>query len=175
MSEGSHRLEHLLWRYLDGECTPEERELVEGLAREDRQVRTALASCRRLDLLVGEALHGAVGRSAYRAAARTWRARVGRGVAVAVAACLAALAWLYPGTGGRDADTARAAQGSWFMTPAPQLDAAAPLPSAYVRPELRLRGTARDWIVIPADEPGRYLVIEVERVQTHVIAVHRDY
>jgi hypothetical protein len=50
-----------------------------------------------------------------------------------------------------------------------------PLPPGYERPELRLRGTQRDWIVIPGDQPGTYLVIQVDHVRTHVIGVHRDF
>jgi hypothetical protein len=57
----------------------------------------------------------------------------------------------------------------------PPGDMIEPLPTAYERPELRVRGTQRDWIVLPADEPNTYLVIEVNHVRTHVIGVQRDF
>jgi hypothetical protein len=89
------------------------------------------------------------------------------------------MAWLHPTQRTTNPEPTRLAQaasiGSWFAPATPQGDAVEALPSAYERPELRVRGTEREWIVIPGQEPGSYLVIEVDHVRTHVIGVHRDF
>lgn len=180
MSREPDRLEHLFSRYLDGECTPDERDSLETLIGADRRVRSLFGEYRRLDRAVGDALRQDLGRSRPITGCKPvpqW-GRLGRGLAVAAAACLAALAWLQPTPPGGDAPTSEpgpAQAASWFAPLRPPADTIEPVPSAYERPELRLRGTQRDWIVIPGDSPGTYLVIEVDHVRTHVIAVHRDF
>ena len=59
-------------------------------------------------------------------------------------------------------------QGRFVVRPAGAQpgDAVQELPVAFERPQLSLRGTQRDWIVIPGREPGSYMVIEVDRVRT---------
>lgn len=180
MSRDPDRLERLFSRYLDGECTSEEHDSLEALIDNDQQVRSLFGEYRRLDGAVGDALREDLGPSqpvtGYGPAPQ-W-GRLGRGLTVAAAACLAALAWLQPTHPGRDApasESGPARAASWFAPLRPPGDTIEPVPSAYERPELRLRGTQRDWIVIPGDEPGTYLVIEVDHVRTHVIAVHRDF
>lgn len=176
MTYDTDKLEHLLSRHLDGECTPQEEQLLRSLVRREPEVRARLKDYERLDREVGDALRAALGRTP-RAAGIRWT-RIGRNVVVAAAACLAAAAWLQPrlaprrpGAGG----TQQASAGSWFAPAASEGDTVEPTPPGYERPEVRLRGTQRDWIVIPGDEPGTYLVIEVDHVRTHVIGVHRDF
>lgn len=178
MTRGSVRLEHLFSRYIDGECTPEERELLESLTRKDPEVRRMFEDYRRLDQEIGGALRVAMGRPRRVIPRRDLWIRIGKGLAVAAAASLAVLLWQNPSRPAsspaeRNAKPQRAA--SWFAPAAPQSDAVEPLPSAYERPELRVRGTQRDWIVIPGNQPGTYFVIEVNRVRTHVIGVHQDF
>ena len=178
MNLESDKLERLLSRHLDGECTPAEEQLLRTLLRREREARTLLDEYRSLDEQVGDALRQALGRLARLRVVRGKWARVGRSVAVAVAACLAALAWLQPRlppTRPGPNQPQQASAASWFAPAAPEGDTVEPLPPGYERPELRLRGTQRDWIVIPGDQPGTYLVIEVDHVRTHVIGVHRDY
>ncbi len=172
------RLERLLSRHLDGECTPEEQQLLRSLARRDREVHAWLEEQRRLDRAVGDALRRALNRPARPAVLQAPWPRIAKSLAVAVAACLAALAWLQPrlpAAPPRPDRPQQASMASWFAPAAPPSDTVEPLPSGYERPELRLRGTQRDWIVIPGDEPGAYFVIEVNHVRTHVIGVHRDF
>jgi len=177
MNFGSDKLERLLSRHLDGECTPAEEQLLRALLRREREAQTLLNEYRSLDQQVGDALRQALGRPARPRAVRASWARVGRSVAVAVAACLAALAWLQPRLSPTHPDPHRpqqASAASWFA-PMAEGDTVEPLPPGYERPELRVQGTQRDWIVIPGDEPGTYLVIQVDHVRTHVIGVHRDF
>jgi hypothetical protein len=180
MSRESDRLEHLFSRRLDGECTPAERALLEKLARDNPHVREEFEAYRELEQLLGSALRTEMGRPQPASRTRTaWR-QVGRTAALAVAACIAAIAWLQPGM--RPAAAPRGRQpahaqsiGPWFAPARPAVDVVEPVPSAYERPELRVRGTQRDWIVIPGDQPGSYYVIEVDRERTHVIPVRRDF
>jgi anti-sigma factor RsiW len=176
MTYDTDKLEHLLSRHLDGECRPQEEQLLRSLLRREPAVRARLADYERLDREVGDALRAAMGQTP-RASASPW-ARMGRGLIVAAAACLAAATWLQPRLSptrpGADR-TQQASAGSWFAPATPEGDLVEPTPPGYERPELRLRGTQRDWIVIPGDQPGAYLVIEVDHVRTHVISVHRDF
>ena len=188
MMAGSERLEHLFTRYLDGECTPDEGALLEALVREDAQVRALFEDYRQLDRALGAALRQDMAHAPRTRAQpdvcppRTvriadLRLRVGKGLAVAAAACLAALAWLHPAQPPTPPGPARTPQqaASWFAPLPTQGDAVEPTAPAYERPELRLRGTQRNWIVIPGDRPGKYLVVEVDQVRTHVIGVHQDF
>lgn len=178
MNDTTNNLERVFSRYLDGECTPAERDQLESLLSQDAEVRELFEDYRDLDQQVGEALRAALGRAPRRPPARLYWVRLGKGLAVAAAASLAAITWLHstqsttrtPGPGSRTAQAA-----SWFAPLTPATDVVQPVPSAYTRPELRVRGTQRDWIVIPGDRPGEYLVIEVDRVRTHVIGVHQDF
>lgn len=176
MTYDMDKLEHLLSRHLDGECSPQEEQVLRSLLRHEPAMRARLRDYERLDRQIGDALRAALGR-APRVSRSPW-ARLGRGVIVAAAACLAAAAWLQPRlspTGPGASRTQQASVGSWFASAGPEVDTVEPTPPGYERPELRLRGTQRDWIVIPGDQPGTYLVIEVDHVRTHVIGVHRDF
>ena len=179
MNRGADKLEHLISRCLDDECTADERQVLESLTRGDAEVRALFEDTQRLDRCVGDALRQTLRRSPDAIPIRTSRIRISQTLTVAAAACLAALFWFQPKPAAHDPGNQppqKAALGSsWFAAPAPQGDAVEPLPSAYERPELRVRGTQRDWIIIPGDEPGTYLVIEVDHVRTHVIGVHRDF
>jgi hypothetical protein len=178
MNRGEDKLEHLITRCLDDECTADERQLLDSLTRGDAEVRALFEDTQRVDGCVGDTLRQTLGRSPDVIPIRASRIRFSRTMTVAAAACLAALFWFQPkpAAQGPGRQPQQAALGnSWFAAPTPQGDAVEPLPSAYERPELRVRGTQRDWIIVPGNEPGTYLVIEVDHVRTHVIAVHRDF
>jgi hypothetical protein len=170
--------ERVISRHLDGETTPDEEQYLALQARADPLARRRLEEYRALDRQVGDALRRAIGYPARPALLRPpWR-RVGRSVAVAAAACVAALLWLQPRTAPRRSgtdQTQQASAASWFAPAAPAVDTVEPTPLGFERPELGVRGTQRDWIVIPGDQPGSYFVIEVNHVRTHVISVHRDF
>lgn len=187
MSPMTDRLEHLFSRYIDGECTAEERALVERLRRENPEVRVAFDRYAALDAMVCDVLceqaHGAPLPVRPR---KRWSV-FGKGLGVAAAACVAAGLWLQPAdvssTPPRPPSAipqhARAGHTpSWFLPAShetgPDL-VEADVPRAFERPELRVRGTQRGWLVIPGDEPGTFLVIEVDRVQTRAIGIHQDF
>ncbi len=180
MSYEPDRLERLISRQLDGECSADEREELDLLIATDAQARRALTDYEALDQQVGDALRVALDRPRrHRILSATWT-RVGKGLMVAAAACVAALAWLQPtqpsepGPGSARRQQAGATH-SWFVPAGPQVDAVEPVPSRYVRPEVQVRGTQREWIIIPGDRPGVYQIIEVDRVRTHAIRLQRDF
>jgi len=171
-------LERLISRALDGECTPAEQKQLKTRLREDPQARALFGELRTLDEALGDALRSATGRSPQIIRLRTRWGRLGQGLIVTAAACLAALAWRHPTTpkapAGRPSGSVPA-QASWFAPSPPPADEVTPVPPAYERPQLRVRGTQRNWIVIPGNQPGTFMVIEVDHVRTHVIGVHRDF
>ncbi len=189
MNATEDNLERLFSRYIDGECTPDECEHLESLVSHDAKIRASFEDYQQLDAQFGAALREAAGRESSvchcsravsRARIHPYWSRLGRGLALAAAACLALITWhkalrptgQIPASGQKPLQASAA---SWFAPQPAAADVVQPVPSAYNRPELRVRGTQRDWIVIPGDQPGEYLVIEVDRVRTHVIGVHQDF
>jgi hypothetical protein len=177
----NERLEHLFSRVLDDEATPAERALCEALCREHPQVGAAFEDYRRLDEAVGDALRATLRQPqprTYPLPVRWWT-RAGKVTAVAAAACLAAFAWLHPrppGSGPASTPLRQAAAPiSWFAPATPQKDTIEPVPTAYERPTVRVRGVERQWIIVPGDAPGVYRIIQVDRVRTHAIPVQRDF
>jgi hypothetical protein len=176
------KLEHLISRALDGECTSDERKLLKSRLRNDPQARALFDELRTLDEALGDALRRATRRTWHIISFRSRWGRVGQGLIVTAAACLAAMAWLHPtppkagpARPTRSIPAQASLTPSWFAPSPPPADEVTPIPSAYERPQLRVRGTQRNWIVIPGDRPGTFMVIEVDRVRTHVIDVHRDF
>ena len=49
------------------------------------------------------------------------------------------------------------------------------LPRSYERPEVGVRNIQREWLVVPGDRPGTYMVIEVDHVRTKAVGVHQDF
>ncbi len=183
MTIDQDNLERLFSRELDGEATAEDRVLLEDLLRSDPRVQQRFDEYCAMDRAIGAALRTAAGQP--RPVLRlqpTWR-RAGRGLIVAAAACLAAIVWYRPATSvpptaneprqaGPTGSPAR-----WVVPTAamPRTDVGQPVPRVYEHPELKLRGTQREWILVPGDEPGTFFVIEVDRIRTHSIPVHKDY
>ena len=190
MSREIDHLDHLFTRELDGQTTPDERDLLDRLRGEYPHVKQEFASLQRLDHAVGDALRLAAGKPRHMIPLRRRWSRFGKGLIVTAAAGIAAMAWLgqQPKAtdplnsvmrNGQNSQQAALVGGpsmpSWFAPPAPQIDTVEPMPAAYVRPELRVRGTQRDWLVIPGKQRGVYFVVEIERVGTQVFGVHQDF
>lgn len=182
MTRGTDRLERLFSRRIDGECTLQEERQLQSLLERDPQARRMYEDYRRLDERFGEALRAGFAQARAGSPMRAFWARLGRGALVAAAACVAMLVWLQPTSPSGPASPNQPALGTltprlsgspWFKEP--RVDVAEPTPTAYERPELRVGGTQREWILIPTDEPKKFMVIEVNRVRTHVIVVHRDF
>jgi hypothetical protein len=178
MNRGSERLEHLFSRCLDNECTPQERQLLERLLRDDAELRALYADYGRLDRLVGDTLRDEAGQARRVIPMRAAWSRVAKALTVAAAAGLAAIAWYQPSRTAPQPGGPRVEQAgfsSWFAPAPAAADVVEPVSPGLERPQVRLQGTQRDWIVIPGDEPGEVLVIEVNRVRTHAMGVHRDF
>lgn len=178
MSPRSDDLERLFSRSLDGECTSAEADFLRDLLANDRDARAAFREMQDLDVNLRIAMREALGRPTGGSLGRASRVRAARAVALAAAAVLAAVVWLHPTdrtVPQAGNPTQASAAGSWFAPISPARDTVEPVPVSYERPALRVRGTQRNWILVPGEQPGTYLVIEVERVRTHVIGVHRDF
>ncbi|MBK9118755.1 MAG: hypothetical protein IPM18_04020 [Phycisphaerales bacterium] len=178
MTPEQDRLEHLFSRFLDDECTSEERALVRRLIRTDATARALFDEMHALDLAVGTALRTAL-RPALRLHNDRWRPW--RQIGMAAAACLAFVLLLPPATEplattpGVRPGTA-AATASWFVNGNdPVRDWIAPTDPSYERPEVRVRGLRSDWVVIPGEAPDQYFLIEVEHVGLHKLRVHADF
>jgi hypothetical protein len=176
MNPASEQLERLISRYLDDECTPGQRRQLRAALRSDPAAEALFDEYSTLDREVGHALRHAMGRTLSLHAPRPRWSRIGRVFAVAAAACLAVMVWLGPpGSTGRGRDAARPARaGSWFAPPAWE-DSFQTRPPVYEQPHVGLRGTDRHWIVIPGEGPGEYLIVEVDRVHVHLVAIREDF
>lgn len=181
MSTEWEQLERLISRELDGECTPQQRRRLQSMLRESAQARARYEEMRAIDRAARDALRAALGRSPDTLRLNVQRPGWARGLLVAVAAGIAALVWLQAGeqTPRVRPSPARplveAGSDLWRLPRPATEDVVQPVPAAFERPELRWRGTQREWILIPADRPNTYMLIEMDQVRTRVIGVHRDY
>jgi anti-sigma factor RsiW len=179
MNVPNDRLERLFSRCLDGAATPTEHGLLERLCRDDETIAARFDDYRRFDAQIGAALRAELAPAPRVARLQAWLRHAGRTLALATAACLAGFAWLGPQPT-PDASSSKAIVhagqlASWFRPAEPPVDTVEPASTAYERPELRVRGTQRDWIVVPGEDPDTYFVIEVDRVRTHVMAAYQDF
>jgi len=169
-------LEHLFTREIDGAASRDERELLHTLLQ-DPDVRARFQAYAALDEALGAALRADFDRAAASARSRRYPRRLGRALALGAAACVATLIWLVPpppktpASGGPQ----QAGAPSWFAPLEPPGDTVEALPADFERPRVRFRGTQRYWIVVPQDEPGHFLIVEMDRVRTAVIGLHEDF
>ncbi len=173
MTMKREQLERLITRVLDGEASTAEVAQLELLCRTDAEVRALYHETAHLDSLLGASLREAIEPAATPTIPfPSRRDRVARYVVGAIAAAIAAFAWFQPmPTLSRERPSPlQAGMG------APHLlgDVIEPVPSSYETPELRIRGTEREWILIPADQPGLYWVIEADRERTQVVPLRSD-
>lgn len=184
MTPEQDRLEHLFSRFLDDECSPDERTLVRRVLRTDPVARALFMEMRSIDEAVGGALR-AVARPQTAAAQAQPHVRhrrpLWRNVVLAAAACIAMAIWMRPAlhpAGDQAASIQRGtvAPASWFANgQRPAGDWIMPADPSCERPEVRLRGVRSDWVVIPAEDSGTYFLIEVQSVGTHKLGVHADF
>lgn len=176
MSEPSHELERLISRHLDGECSPRERRLLNARLRRDPAARALFEGHRALDHEIKHALRSEFGRpSAGRRPVPRWE-RAARVCALAAAACLMVMLWLNPA---RDASEHRgqtpSQARSWFGSLPTAGDSFIERPARYDRPQIKVGKPDTDWIVIPSNTPGEYLVIEVNHVLTRTVHIQQDF
>jgi hypothetical protein len=178
MNPESYELERLISRYLDDEATPAERRQLLALERFNPQVAALIEEYASLDAEVGRALRRAMERPLLLRVHRTRWARIGQAAALAAAACVAMLVWLIPsrGTAPVNPHAPERAAVPWFDG-SPNLpgDTVQGVNRWDVRPQVRLRNTDRDWLIVPGQRPGEFMVIEVNRVRTRAIAIQNDF
>ena len=175
MIDPSDNLERLVSRYLDGECTPEERKQLKALLRRDSAAEDFFEETAALDREFGRAMRQSLGRPlVVRRRTPLW-VRVSRIAGLSAAACLVWLVLRIPTQPSQTpSDRPRPQRASWF---APQPTAADTLAEQPVseRPQVRMDKMDRHWIVVPADTPGEFLVVEVKRVKTRTVPVQEDF
>jgi anti-sigma factor RsiW len=176
MSDPTHDLERLISRHLDDECTPDERRALHARLRRDPHAAALFEEHSALDREIKHALRHALGHRSVRAQPGPAWKRVARAIVLAAAACLALLIWSLPAhrapTTGKKGP---AHAGSWFAEAPAAGDTLVKSPVYSERPQIRFTKPETDWIVIPSDTPGEFLVIEVNRVPTRTIRIQRDF
>jgi hypothetical protein len=101
--------------------------------------------------------------------------RAGRLASLAVAACLAMLIYVAPMRPVADANDRQAARAGSIFAPIQWPDLTPRPASAIPMPHVRRQNLRRDWILIPAERPGEFMVVEVNRVTTRMRAIHSDF
>lgn len=169
--ERDEQLERLISRFLDGEAGADERRALNSRVDADPSVRALLDEYAAIDREAGYAMRRALGRRMGVRHVPRWVEAL-RPVLVAAAACLAVLVWISPQR--PPAREAAPARGSLFAPPdwGDRISPASPLAEI---PHAGRRDRQQDWIVIPSDRPGEYLLIQVERTRTRAVPIHRDY
>jgi hypothetical protein len=172
---GNEHLEHLISRFLDNEATPAERRDLNAQLACDPLATALYEQTAALDREVGRAMRLATGRTLLLRPLTGRRGGWSRLIGVAAAAALAGILILRGQPLG-DADAPLQAGGNWGFLPAePPGDTFVAPESQYPLPHVQLRDTHRDWLLVPAEQPGQFLVIEVQRVQTRAVGIHNDY
>lgn len=173
------RLEHLITRYLDRECTPGERAELMAAVRSDRGAEALFEEYSALDREFGAALRKALHR---RASLRLHRAsdwvRGLRIVGLGVAACVAIFLWKSPPAQRpeRAGESRPMLAGSWFAPPPAAGDSLRnETAAAFNWPRETSQVTQRNWVVVPGEDAGEFLVIEVKRVQTRSTRIQEDF
>ncbi|MBL8880170.1 MAG: hypothetical protein JNG88_13715 [Phycisphaerales bacterium] len=173
MDDREFQIERLISRMLDDEATVSERREFDVVARSDPRAAALFEESRSLDREFGVALRAAMGRSVPLRRAQRWRAAL-RVIGVAAAACLALFAWKQPARPPSDGRQPQAAS-SWFGPDDAQADRFDPRSRLYDAPIEQRRKVDSEWIVIPAENPGEFMVISVDRIKTRASAKQRGF
>ncbi|MCA9243409.1 MAG: hypothetical protein KDA32_05605 [Phycisphaerales bacterium] len=180
MSDPREQLDRLISRYLDDEASAEDRRQLNRLARSDADVDALLDSEIELDREFGYAMRRTMGKSLARRRSMRRFAEPTRLAVLAVAAAIAAGAWIAPelkSTPPRGEKPVAARVMDFSQAPRDVADAFVDLPPRYIRPDVRLdvRPDHREWLVLPARDGAEFLVIQVDRVRTRVVRLGRDF
>jgi len=176
MDRQTNDIERLISRWLDGEATAEERRRFKQIVRDDPAARELMRKTVAVDRAVSQAMYRAL-RPQLQPATTKLRIRLAQLGGFGVAAGLLLALWLVheqPRNGVRLAGPAQASV-SWFAPPTAAADRIAPVEPADERPQVQVRDTQRDWIIVPGCEPGEYLLIAIDRVRTRAVRIERDF
>lgn len=69
----------------------------------------------------------------------------------------------------------RAGGPSWFSPPPVAQDSFTADTSPFERPRVRIDESDSEWIVVPSDEPGEYLIIQVKRTNSRTVKIQQDF
>lgn len=179
MNRPAQDLEHLISRYLDDECSPDERRALDERLEREPIARALFDEHSSIDREVKHALRSTLGRTeTFKRPLPMWE-RVARGVIIAAAAALALMFWFTPDKPDNAVPTSQnhaAAHGtSWFADWPGAGDTLVEQPTSFDRPQLRVGQPAKEMIVLPGNAPGEFLVIEVDRVLTRTVHIQRDF
>lgn len=180
MKEPNPNLERLVSRYLDQECSDEERRELQALVRRDADAASFLDEYVDLDREINYSLRRATGRAPVRRHVVTGWARLRRTLALGVAAAIAVFLWYSPALR-QDVSQSPAASGrqatsaSWFAPPPKVGDVLVDDAVRFERPQVRLEKDDSNWIVVPGERPGEFLVIEVKHVRSRTIPLQDDF
>lgn len=177
MTDAPTELDRLISRFLDDECSSRDRaELYRQTAREPRAA-ALLDQQIALDREINRAMRAAMGRPQIRTRRLSNWTKAWRAGGFAVAASLAGLAWVGPGSNsGPSRHTASAAASrSWFSSRTPAVDCVVPASPAFALPAVQLREQDSEWILVPGDRPGEVLIVEVRRTQSQTLPVRQDF
>ncbi len=178
MSNPTHDLERLISRCLDDECSPPEQRELNARLRRDPRAAALFEEHAALDREIKHALRSALHRTPDRHRPLPLWERVARVAVLAAAACLAVMFWFtsprQPTTPG-ETTSALAQTHSWFAAPPAVGDTLVEQPERFNRPVNWVGKPKTDWIVVPTDQPGEFLVIEVNRVLTRSTRVRQDF
>ncbi len=175
MSDPSHDLEHLISRYLDNECTRRERRELNAELSRDPESAALFEEHAALDREVKHALRATLRHTPVRRRPLAPWEQAARVVVVAAAACLAVMFWFAPPNEPQTPTPAQAGVQSWFASPPTAGDAFVERPERLNRPINWVGKPETKWIVVPSDQPGEYLVIEVNRVLTRYVHIQQDF
>lgn len=166
--------DRLLSRFLDDEMSSKERREFKRVLRDDADASARYDDEAAFDREFGYALRSALGRTQAPRRLRT-PARVARFAALAVAAALAIVFFRPPEITNSPKSDNPAQATSWFAPPPGVSDDFSADTRPFERPRIRVDNGTRNWIVVPGDRNGEFLIIEVKRTRTRSIVVQEDF
>ncbi len=179
MADSQEQLERLISRYLDDEGSAADRRELNRMARRDADVAGLLDDEIELDREFNYAMRRAMGKSLARRRSIPLWSGPARVATLAVAAAIAAVAWIAPeARAPRSHETQISAGAIDFASGSRNVvDALVELPPRHIRTDVRLdvQPDQREWLMLPASDGAEFLVIQVDRVNTRVVRLSRDF
>ena len=181
MRPGSEELDRLITRFLDEEADTIERRKLSALERTDPEIAALVEEYVTIDREVAGAMRHALGRGFMLPRRRSAWVYVRQLTGLAAAAALTLFVWIgMPRHPANANGPAQAGSASWFQPAAhPQQelphDEFRPDAQWFDRPHEAVRDRAREWIIVPGERPGEYMIVEVNRVQTRAVTIQRDF
>ena len=176
MYDARERLERLITRELDGECTPAEARALQRALDSDPAARDLFDELSLVDREVGAAMRAALAPETVVVSRTAWWRRAAQLTGLAAAACLLGLMLLGQPRVGESGAVQAGHGGEFVQWRNPVVDGPAQVdPAMLDLLHTGQRHTARNLIVIPGGRPGEYLVLEVQHVRTAAVPLHADY